>query len=50
MGTASVGIAWELVRNAESPVVLHTTEYHSPHFDDVHMVHMYIYKVGSRTS
>ena len=50
MGTASAGIAWELVRNAESPVALHTIEYHSPHFDDVYMVHMYIYKVGSRTS
>lgn len=50
MGTASIGIAWELVRNAESPVALHATEYHNPHFDDVHRVHMYIYMVGSRTS
>lgn len=43
-------LAWELVRNAESPVALHATEYHNPHFDDVHRVHMYIYMVGSRTS
>ena len=49
VGTASIGIAWELVRNAESPAALHTTEYHNPHFDALHMVHMYIYKVSSRT-
>ena len=45
MGTASIGIASELVRNAESPIALHITEYHNPHFDDVHRVHMYIYMV-----